>query len=141
MKIDVLRLIEDALIGGKQANGYWVENNPFFSQLFQESGKDFKDFLSDCINDVDLKENTQVKMVEYIIKTVKINTSSIEYSEYKKSLEKENEARREVNKNLKLLAYNVSPLLEEISTYKIDYSQSNTYVEYKILPSLIKEIK
>ena len=140
MKIDVLRLVEDALIGGRYDRNKLVENNPLICQLFRESRKSFKEFLSDCINDVDSKENTQEKIVEYIIKKVNINTSSIEYSEYKKSLEKENEARREVNKNLKLLAHNVSPLLEEISTYKVDYSQFNTYVQYKILPSLIKEL-
>ena len=140
MKVDVLRLIEYALIGGVYVNTKLVENNPLICQLFRESRKSFKKFLSDCINDVDEKESIQDKRVEYIIKRVKVDDYHVEYSEYRKSLEKENEARREVSKNLKLLAEKASPLLVDISTYEIEHCEYNTYVKYKILPSLIKEL-
>lgn len=140
MKVEVLRLIEDALIGGRAGDNAWIENNPLICQLWGESEKSFKDFLSDCINGTEEKEDIQDKRVEYIIKRVKIDKYSAEYSEYDKAVDKENEARKEVNKKFNLLAEKTSPLLAELSTYKIEYGQYDTYIEYKILPSLIKDL-
>ena len=66
MKVAVLRLIEDALIGGKNGEMAFVENNPFISELFRQyrndTQKDFKSFLLDCINN---KETNKNKTLDY----------------------------------------------------------------------------
>ena len=56
MKVNVLRLIEEALIGGKNGEMAFIENNPFIANLYREfanNNKDrsFKAFLLDCLND------------------------------------------------------------------------------------------
>ena len=65
MKINVLRLIEDALIGGRNGEMAFIENNPFIAQLFRESKLIFKDFLLDCLNDKTEQYNNNSKFLIY----------------------------------------------------------------------------
>lgn len=56
MKINVLNLIEDALIGGRNGEMTYIYNNPFMEQIYRDWRNDkqtnntFKDFLVECLN-------------------------------------------------------------------------------------------
>lgn len=64
MKVDVLRLIEDALIGGRNGEMAYIYNNPFIFELFNQwknkndnlklyqgnNSEAFKGFLKECLN-------------------------------------------------------------------------------------------
>ena len=140
MKVEILRLIEDALVGGRNGEMAFIENNPFIRQLFHESGKPFEDFLLDCIGGVKEKEN-EIKTTEYITKKIRVQKSSEEYYMYAKMVKEEEEARRKRVKAFDDLVEKIHPLLKEVSTYEIVNDQYDTYIEFKILSNIIKELK
>lgn len=145
MKINVLRLIEDSLIGGRNGEMAFIENNPLIANLYREfanNNKDrsFKDFLLDCINDEIKQDNNSFKTREEIIKEIPINERSEEYKEYKEQLEILNSQQRKVNEALKKLAISTNEKLATLTNnYELKYSEWNTFVKYKIDVKIIKE--
>lgn len=145
MKINVLRLIEDALIGGRNGEMAFIENNPLIANLYIEfanNSKDrsFKAFLMDCINDEIKQDNNSFKTREEIIKEISINERSEEYKEYKEQLEILNSQQKKVNEALNKLAISTNEKLATLTNkYELKYSEWNTFVKYKIDVKIIKE--
>ena len=145
MKINVLRLIEDALIGGRNGEMAFIENNPLIAVLYREfasNSKDgsFKAFLLYCINDEIKQDNNSFKTREEIIKEIPINERSEEYKEYKEQLEILNSQQKKVNEALNKLAISTNKNLATLTNkYELKYSEWNTFVKYKIDVKIIKE--
>ena len=143
MKVAVLRLIEDALIGGKNGEMAFVENNPFISELFRQyrndTQKDFKSFLLDCINKNETNKNETLDYkYEEIKKSYSLDKCNVEYKEYRKL---ENEIRILQNKHrekLKEIATILNPQLVDISTYEIKYREFGKELQFNINVRLIK---
>ena len=142
MKINVLRLIEDALIGGKNGEMAFIENNPLIAQLFRESKLSFKDFLLDCLNDKTEQYNNNSKTTEMIIKEISINAYSEEHKDYKKQIEILNSQQKNVNEALKKLAIKTNETLASLTNdYKIKYGEYSTFIKYNIVVKNIKEME
>lgn len=146
MKINVLRLIEDALIGGRNEEMAFIENNPLIASLYREfanNSKDrsFKAFLLDCINDEIKQDNNSFKTREEIIKEISISKHSEEYKEYKKQIEILNSQQKNANEALKKLAISTNETLASLTNdYELKYSEWNTFIKYKIDAKIIKEM-
>ena len=141
MKIDVLTLIEDALIGGRSGDMSFIYNNPLIFELYNQwknkrdnlqlyQGNDteaFKGFLNECLKedkDEPKVETTQVIGYKNLTKEYEIRHSDADYTEWKK-LEtdinvKKNQQRDLVNS----MAKKCNESLFEISTVKL---QNSTY--------------
>lgn len=148
MKIEVLRLIEEALIGGRNGEMAFIENNPLIATLYREfanNSKDrsFKAFLLDCINDeAEQYSNNNFKTTEIIIKKTQINKHSEEYKEYKKQLEILNSQQRKVNEALNKLAISTNETLTSLTNdYEISYGEYDTFMKYSIIAKIIKEME
>lgn len=144
MKIEVLKILENALIGGRSGDNAFIYNNEFIYNLYSEwcnkSKKyDFKDFLLDCISDTEVKEEIKQIHTETIVKNIKVDEGSSEYKEYIKAQNELNEARNKLNNKLKELATKTSPELEQISYYEVEYGNYDTSIKYKISPILIRD--
>ena len=141
MKIDVLTLIEDALIGGRSGDMSFIYNNPLIFELFLQwknkrenlklyqgnDAKAFKGFLNEC-----LKEDKDEPKVETPIdigyknltKEYDINYSDIDYTEWKK-LETEINVKRNQQRDLvQAMAKKCNESLADISIVKL---QDSTY--------------
>ena len=101
MKINVLTLIEDALIGGRSGDMSFIYNNPLIFELFLQwrnkkenlklyQGNDneaFKGFLNECLKedkDEPKVETTQVIGYKNLTKEYEIKHSDEDYTEWKK---------------------------------------------------------
>lgn len=67
MKIDMLTLIEDALIGGKNGEMAYIANHPMIQELYNNSGLSFKDFLLNILNEKDEEQSTEYKYIKITI--------------------------------------------------------------------------
>ena len=147
MKINVLRLIEEALVGGKNGEMAFIENNPLIASLYREfenNSKDrsFKAFLLDCINDETKQDNNNFKTTEKIIKKIPISKYSEEYKEYKEQLEILNSQQRKVNEYLNKLAISTNETLTSLTNdYEISYGEYDTFMKYSIIAKIIKEME
>ena len=145
MKINVLRLIEDALIGGKNGEMAFIENNPLIANLYSEFVRNsedgsFKAFLLDCLNDETRQDNNSFKKREEIIKEISINANSEEYREYKKQVEILNSQQKNVNEALRNIAISTNKTLATLTNnYELKFSEWNIFVKYKIDLKVIKE--
>lgn len=145
MKIQVLRLIEDALIGGRSGEMAFVENNPFIAEVFRqyinETKKDFKSFLLDCINNEDSNTNEIVNYkYEDIKKTYCLNKCNKEYKEYRQIEDEIAVLQKRKIEKLKEIATIINPQLADISTYEIKYKEWGNELQFKINVSLVKDI-
>ena len=136
MKIDVLTLIEDALIGGRSGDMSFIYNNPLIFELFLQwknkkenlklyQGNDteaFKGFLNECLkeNKDDPKvETPQVIGYKNLTKEYTVNHSDKEYTEWKK-LETEINVKRNQQRDLvHAMAKKCNESLFDISTVRL----------------------
>lgn len=146
MKVNVLRLIEEALIGGRNGEMAFIENNPFIANLYREfannnNDRSFKAFLLNCLNDeTEQDNNNNFKTTEMIIKEISINEYSEEYKDYKKQIEILNSQQKNAKEALKKLAISVNETLANLTNnYEIKYGGYNTYIKYSINAKVIKE--
>ena len=143
MKVAVLRLIEDALIGGKNGEMAFVENNPFISELFRQyrndTQKDFKSFLLDCINNKETNKNETLDYkYEEIKKSYSLNKCNKEYKEYKNLEDEIRLLQSKQREKLKEIATILNPQLVDISTYEIKYREFGNELQFNIDVRLIK---
>ena len=143
MKVAVLRLIEDALIGGKNGEMAFVENNPFISELFRQyrndTQKDFKSFLLDCINNKETNKNETLDYkYEEIKKSYSLNKCNKEYKEYKNLEDEIRLLKSKQREKLKEIATILNPQLVDISTYEIKYREFGNELQFNIDVRLIK---
>ena len=146
MKIDVLTLIEDALVGGRSGDMSFIYNNPLIFELFLQwknkkenlklyQGDDFKafkGFLNEC-----LKEHKDEPKVETPIdigyknltKEYTVRQSDEDYTEWKK-LETEISVKRNQQRDLvQTMAKKCNESLAYISVVKLQ----DTYTTKKIV--------
>ena len=146
MQIDVLTLIEDALIGGRSGDMSFIYNNPLIFELFLQwknkkenlklyqgnNTKAFKGFLNEC-----LKEDKDEPKVETPIdigyknltKEYAVNHSDEKYTEWKKLESEINEKRNQQRDLVQAMAKKCNESLAEISIVKLqDTFQSKKIV-------------
>ena len=146
MQIDVLTLIEDALVGGRSGNMSFIYNNPLIFELFLQwknkkenlklyqgnDAKAFKGFLNECLKED--KDETKVETpidigYKNLTKEYAINHSDKDYTEWKK-LETEINVKRNQQKALvQAMAKKCNESLADISIVKLQ----DTYTTKKIV--------
>ena len=148
MKIDILRLIEDALIGGRNGEMAYIDNNPFINQLYREwqrskkSNNTFRDFLLECLSTEQNSCDTQtVTTYKPITKRYDVYDYDEKYKEYKVIQEKINTLQRDMQKILKELAESKNKVLADISTYEVKSDSMGTYLEFKVSVEEITKIE
>ena len=158
MKINVLNLIEDALIGARNGEMAYIYNNPFVFELFNQwknksvnfslyQGNDtkaFKGFLNEC-----LKEDKDVSKVETPIdiryknltKEYTIKHSDKDYTEWKK-LETEIYVKRNQQRDLvQAMAKKYNESLADISIVKLQDSYGSKKIVFEFSVEAILEDK
>ena len=139
MQIDVLTLIEDALVGGRSGDMSFIYNNPLIFELFLQwknkkenlklyqgnDSKAFKGFLNECLKedkDEPKVETTQVIGYKNLTKDYEIKHSDEDYTEWKK-LETEITVKRNQQRDLvQAMAKKYNETLADISIVKLQDS-------------------
>lgn len=147
MTIDTLRLIEDALIGGRNGEMTYIYNNPFMEQIYRDwknnkqTNNAFKDFLIECLSTEQENCNNQT------ITSYKPITKRYALSEYdekrKKYIEIQNQInalQRDKQNILEELAESKNKALADISTYEIVSGQDGQYAKYIEFKVNVEEI-
>ena len=147
MKIDVLSLIEDALIGGSIIERAYIYNNPLIEQIYRDwqnnkqANDTFKDFLLECLNNETKTDNSQtITSYKPITKRYDLSEYDERYKEYKKIQSQIGDLERAQSSILKELAESKNKVLADISTYEITYGQYGKYIEFKVLVEEILKI-
>ena len=158
MQINVLTLIEDALIGGRSGDMSFIYNNPLIFELFLQwknkkenlklyqgnDAKAFKGFLNEC-----LKEDKDESKVETPIdigyktltKEYEIKHSDKDYTEWKK-LETEINVKRNQQRDLvQAMAKKCNESLAEISIVKIQDTFQHKKIVFEFSVEAILEDK
>ena len=158
MKIDVLTLIEDALIGGRNGEMAYIYNNPFVFELFIQwknkrdnlslyQGNDteaFKGFLKECLKedkDEPKVETTQVIGYKNLTKNYEISHSDEDYTEWKK-LETEINVKRNQQRDLvQAIAKKCNESLADISIVKLQDTFQHKKIVFEFSVEAILEDK
>ena len=157
MQIDVLTLIEDALIGGRSGDMSFIYNNPLIFELFLQwknkkenlklyQGNDteaFKGFLKECLKedkDESKVETPQVIGYKNLTKEYHINQSDKDYTEWK-NLETEINVKRNQQRDLvQAMAKKCNESLADISIVKLqDSFQSKKIVFEFSVEAILKD--
>ena len=146
MQIDVLTLIEDALVGGRSGDMSFIYNNPLIFELFLQwknkkenlklyQGNDtkaFKGFLNECLKEDRDEPKVETQMVigyKNLTKEYTVRQSDEDYTEWKK-LETEISVKRNQQRDLvQAMAKKCNESLAYISVVKLQ----DTYTTKKII--------
>ena len=158
MQIDVLTLIEDALIGGRSGDMSFIYNNPLIFELFLQwknkkenlklyQGNDneaFKGFLNECLKedkDEPKVETPQVIGYKNLTKEYEIKHSDEDYTEWKK-LETEINVKRNQQRDLvQAMAKKCNESLAEISIVKLQDTFQSKKIVFEFSVEAILEDK
>lgn len=148
MKINILKLIEEALIGGRNGEMAYIYNNPLIEQIYRDwrnnnlqTDNTFKDFLTECLNTEQENSNSQtVTTYKPITKTYDLYEYDEKYKEYKKIQNQIAVLKNDQSNILKELAESKNKVLADISTYEIKDKGYGKYLEFKILVEEILKI-
>ena len=158
MKIDVLTLIEDALVGGRNGDILFIYNNPLIFELFIQwknkkenlklyQGNDteaFKGFLSECLKedkDEPKVETPQVIGYKNLTKDYEIKHSDQDYTEWKK-LETDITVKRNQQRDLvQAMAKKCNESLFDISTVRLQDSFQSKKIVFEFSVEAILEDK
>ena len=139
MKINVLTLIEDALIGGRSGEMSFIYNNPFIEQIYRDwrnnkqTDNTFKDFLIECLNTKQENNTTQtVTTYKPITKTYDLYEYDEKYKKYKELQNQIAVLKNDQSNILKELAESKNKELADIGTYEIKDEGYGKYLEFKI---------
>ena len=157
MQIDVLTLIEDALIGGRSGDMSFIYNNPLIFELYNQwknkkenlklyqgdDTKAFKGFLEECLKeDKDVPKVETPKVIGYknLTKEYTIYHSDEDYTEWKK-LESEISVKRNQQRDLvQAMAKKCNESLANISIIKLqDTFQSKKIVFEFSVEAILKD--
>ena len=148
MTIDILRLIEDALIGGRNGEMTYIYNNPLIEQIYRDWRKNkqidntFKDFLIECLSAKQENSTTQtVASYKPITKSYSLYDSDEKYKKYKELQNQIAVLKNDQSNILKELAESKNKTLADISTYEIVYGHYGKYIEFKVLVEEIIKIE
>ena len=118
MKIELLRIIQNTLIGGRSGEMAFIYNSPLVRELFDEfestkgENEKFIDFLSSALNyEIEEKQNNSF-FVSISIEKAKEYTKEENYKALKEAQEKLNAVTAEFNRLAKIVAkdLNNSPI-------------------------------
>ena len=158
MQIDVLTLIEDALIGGRSGDMSFIYNNPLIFELFLQwknkkenlklyqgnDAKAFKGFLNECLKedkDEPKVKTTQVIGYKNLTKDYEIKHSDKDYDEWKK-LETEINVKRNQQRDLvHAMAKKCNESLFDISIVKLQDSFQSKKIVFEFSVEAILEDK
>ena len=158
MQIDVLTLIEDALIGGRSGDMSFIYNNPLIFELFLQwknkkenlklyqgnDAKAFKGFLNECLKedkDEPKIETPQVIGYKNLTKEYEIKHSDEDYTEWKK-LETEINVKRKQQRDLvHAMAKKCNESLFDISIVKLQDSFQSKKIVFEFSVEAILEDK
>ena len=158
MQIDVLTLIEDALVGGRNGEMAYVYNSPIIFELFiqwknkkenlklyqGDDFKAFKGFLNECLKedkDDPKVETPQIIRYKNLTKEYIINHSDTDYTEWKK-LETEISVKRNQQRDLvQAMAKKCNESLAEISIVKLQDSFQSKKIIFEFSIEAILEDK
>ena len=158
MQIDVLTLIEDALIGGRSGDMSFIYNNPLIFELFLQwknkkenlklyqgnNTKAFKGFLNECLKedkDEPKVETTQVIGYKNLTKEYTVRQSDTDYTEWKK-LETEISVKRNQQRDLvQAMAKKCNESLAEISIVKLQDTFQSKKIVFEFSVEAILEDK
>ena len=140
MTIDILRLIEDALIGGRNGEMAYIYNNPLIEQIYRDWRNNnlqvdntFKAFLIECLN---TKQNKSLidKQIGYKIltKAYQITKSDSDWKEYERLGSEIRKLTDEKNQILKNIAESKNKMLADISKYEIKYNDYSTNIVFSV---------
>ena len=148
MKIDLLELIEDALIGGRNGEMAYIYNNPLIQQIYSESGLTFREFLQNSLSEAEesyLKEiELEFELQYYEVKEfIKEDT----YKSFKESLDEYQGLERVLENESKKVCKELrdNPFIGKILTYidngdKVRYDiKNNTFYGKFNKSKIIKE--
>ena len=158
MQIDVLTLIEDALIGGRSGDMSFIYNNPLIFELFLQwknkkenlklyQGNDneaFKGFLNECLKedkDEPKVETPQVIGYKNLTKNYEIKHSDEDYTKWKK-LETEITVKRNQQRDLvQAMAKKCNESLADISIVKLQDTFQSKKIVFEFSVEAILEDK
>ena len=161
MQIDVLTLIEDALIGGRSGDMSFIYNNPLIFELYNQwrnkkenlklyqnnDSEAFKGFLKECLKeDKDEPEVETLGVGTYttyknLTKEYSIKHSDKDYTEWKK-LETEINVKRNQQRDLvQAMAKKYNESLADISTVKVQDTYSTKKIVFEFSVESILEVK
>ena len=147
MKIDVLRLIEEALIGGRNGEMAYIENNPLIAQMYREwcnskkLNSTFGDFLLEVLNtEQEGYDNQTVATYKPITKRYNLSDCDEKYKKYKVIQEQIRDLQRDRQDILREIAESKNKALADISTYEVKHGEYDTYIEFKVLVEEIIKI-
>ena len=139
MNINVLSLIEDALIGGRIVESAYIHNNSLIEQIYTDwqnnkhTDDTFKDFLIECLNTGQENCNSQtITTYKPITKTYDLYEYDEKYKEYKKIQNQIDDLKRAQSNILKELAESKNKALADISTYEIASNNYGKYLEFRV---------
>ena len=158
MQINVLTLIEDALIGGRSGDMSFIYNNPLIFELFLQwknkkenlklyqgnDAKAFKGFLNECLEedkDEPKVETPQVIGYKNLTKDYEIKHSDEDYTEWKK-LETEISVKRNQQRELvQAMAKKCNESLADISVVKLQDTFQSKKIVFEFSVEAILEDK
>ena len=158
MQIDVLTLIEDALVGGRSGDMSFIYNNPLIFELFLQwknkkenlklyqgnDAKAFKGFLNECLKedkDEPKIETPQVIGYKNLTKDYEIKHSDQDYIEWKK-LETEISVKRNQQRDLvQAMAKKCNESLADISIVKLQDTFQSKKIVFEFSVEAILEDK
>ena len=159
MKIDVLTLIEDALVGGRSGNMSFIYNNPLIFELFLQwrnkkenlklyqgdDSKAFKGFLNECLKED--KDEHKIEAPQVVIgyknltKEYTISHSDKDYTEWK-NLETEINVKRNQQRDLvQVMAKKYNESLADISVVKVQDTFGDKKIVFEFSVEAILEDK
>lgn len=150
MKIDVLRLIEEALIGGRNGEMAYIENNPFIALLYREwrnknknksPNNTFRDFLLGVLDTEQENYDTQTVITHKpITKRYNLSDYNEKYKKYRVIQEQIRDLQKDRQDILREIAESKNKALAAISTYEVKHGEYDTYIEFKVLVEEIIKI-
>ena len=158
MQIDVLTLIEDALIGGRSGDMSFIYNNPLIFELFLQwknkkenlklyqcdDSKAFKGFLNECLKEDKDEPKVETPIVigyKNLTKEYNVRHSDEEYTEWKK-LETEISVKRNQQRDLvHSMAKKCNESLFDISVVKLQDTFQSKKIVFEFSVEAILEDK
>ena len=159
MQIDVLTLIEDALIGGRSGDMSFIYNNPLIFELFLQwknkkenlklyQGNDteaFKGFLKECLKEDKDKPKVEAPQVDIgyknLTKEYALRHSDEDYTQWK-NLETEINVKRNQQRDLvQAMAKKYNESLADISVVKVQDTFRDKKIVFEFSVEAVLEVK
>lgn len=133
MKIDALKIIEDALIGGRNGEMAFIENNPLVAQLYRESGKTFREFIKDIVDEKEDTPSSNKTAKRFILykQSIRDFTNEEDFNNFEKTRKLYDKYRKIVNEKATILCVELKkhPFFKDMVGYPYTNSINYKYNE------------